>query len=90
MEADICLETLWETFQHLGRGSDGARKQRGGGKRTWRERGIDKWGRVEGGERQGAIKNQRGQEVKVDTSGVKELEKKNKIDGKERKGGEEG
>ncbi len=27
MEADICLETLWETFQHLRRGSKGAREQ---------------------------------------------------------------
>ena len=28
MEANICLETLGETFQHLGRGNEGARKQR--------------------------------------------------------------
>lgn len=28
MEADICLEALWETFQHLRRESEGKRKQR--------------------------------------------------------------
>lgn len=31
MKADICLETLWETFQHLRRGSEEMRKQREGG-----------------------------------------------------------
>lgn len=31
MEADICLETLRETFQHLRRGSEGMMKQREGG-----------------------------------------------------------
>ena len=39
MEANIRLETLGETFQHLGRGSEGARKQREEGGRRDREVG---------------------------------------------------
>lgn len=30
VEADICLETLWETFQHLGERERGSKEAEGG------------------------------------------------------------
>ena len=47
MEADIRLETLWKTFQHLGKGNEGAKEQREEGKKKVGDKKTDRLKRVE-------------------------------------------